>query len=278
MKLIDLLVKELPKSGGWPSEAVIAIYFSHKKGVTFYDKDGMGIKNGVSFICMDIHGVRREEVTREEFEAAIAKNDGWIEWGGGGCPVPQGTIVDVRYRCGKENHHVKAGIFGDDSGSDPEHHAGHWGGYNSQWDIISYRLHLDINSRANDDRLEQDLNECIGQDVDMPEWNGDGLPPAGCECEVMSVEDVWYHIKVVHSDGVRKMAWYEMNSSYQNIDCTNGADLLNFRPLRTESEKVREVAVEAITKSAGVFAVKSVSEKLYDEIAAGKIPGVKLDK
>lgn len=33
--------------------------------------------------------------------------------------------------------------------------------------IISRRLHRDINYRANDDRLEQDLNECIGQDFDV---------------------------------------------------------------------------------------------------------------
>lgn len=30
------------------------------------------------------------------------RGDGdWIEWGGGECPVPPGTIVDVRYRSGQ---------------------------------------------------------------------------------------------------------------------------------------------------------------------------------
>ena len=28
------------------------------------------------------------------------ENDGWIEWGGGECPVPKGTLVDVRLRDG----------------------------------------------------------------------------------------------------------------------------------------------------------------------------------
>lgn len=29
-------------------------------------------------------------------------NDGWIEWNGGECPVPKGTLIDVRHRDGEE--------------------------------------------------------------------------------------------------------------------------------------------------------------------------------
>lgn len=84
----------------------------------------------------------------------LDKNDGWIEWGGGECPVKSDSIVDVRFRAGEEEK------------ANPAHHW-HWKHDGSHSDIIAYRLHRDINSRANDDRLEQDLNECIGQDVDV---------------------------------------------------------------------------------------------------------------
>lgn len=154
MKLIELLVKELPKTGGWPEDAVTAIYFSHKKGVTFYDKDGMGLKNGVSFICMDIHGVLREEVTKEEFEAAIAKNDGLIGWSGGECSVDLNAKLDVKYLGGGNNINVK-------DGGQMWSHTRHFG------DITAYRLHRDINYSTSDEQLEQDLNECIGQEVDV---------------------------------------------------------------------------------------------------------------
>ena len=55
----------------------------------------------------------------------------WIEWNGGECPVPAGTIVDVKYRDGDEE----------------TNHAGSW---IKCWvndgmlqDIIAYRIHTD---------------------------------------------------------------------------------------------------------------------------------------
>lgn len=48
--------------------------------------------------------------------AANAADDGWIEWGGGECPVPSGTVVEVRLRNGyryadaaMKGHCMKAG-------------------------------------------------------------------------------------------------------------------------------------------------------------------------
>ena len=87
----------------------------------------------------------------------IDKNDGWIEWAGGDCPVDSDTIVEVKCRWHNPSQHNndRAGDF-------------YWTHTGSNADIIAYRLHTpDANPRANDDRLEQDLNECIGQEVDV---------------------------------------------------------------------------------------------------------------
>ena len=213
MKLIDLLVKELPKSGGWPKDSVTAIYFSHNEGVSFYDESGMGIKNGVSFICMDIPGVQREEVTKEEFEAALAASGGWIEWGGGECPVEEGALVDVRFRDGDDDRNIEAIDL-------------LWNHENWSADIIAYRLHKpDINSRANDDRLEHDLNECIGQDVDVVN-HPSHYTKGGIECidaidsattgksgiEAVCVANVikylWRYEEKGGLESVRKAQWY----------------------------------------------------------------------
>lgn len=83
--------------------------------------------------------------------------DGWIQWAGGECPVDSEAIVEVKYR--KPNPYQ----FNNDRAGDF-----YWAHTGSNADIIAYRLqHPGFSSRANDDRLEQDLNECIGQDVDV---------------------------------------------------------------------------------------------------------------
>ena len=259
MKLIELLVKELPKRGGWPKDAVTAFYFSHNEGVSFYDESGMGIKNGVSFICMDIPGVRREEVTKEEFESALAASEGWIEWGGGERPVEEGALVDVRLRDGDDDRNIEAIDL-------------LWNYENWSADIIAYRLHNpDINFRANDDRLEQELNECIGQDVDMPEWNGEGLPPAGCECEAIHRScDSWHPIKVIAvNDGAVFGFWV-----CGNTPCALPVEVYQFRPLRTETEKAREKLAASLHIAAGASPIElNGIGPLYFELADAIISG-----
>ena len=204
----------------------------------------------------------------------LDKNDDWIEWGGGECPVDLHSMLDVKYLGGGINTNVKAG-------GQVWYHTRHFG------DIIAYRLHREINSRANDDRLEQDLNECIGQDVDMPEWNGDGLPPVGCVCEVKSGDTFadydWVKIKVAYSHmgeliGIVDMPGESIHDDMEKL--SSGYCGAIFRPLRTEAEKARDTAIDAlhhVTYGPKEFTYGEICEMIYDAIAAGKIPGVKLE-
>lgn len=73
----------------------------------------------------------------------IDKNDDWIEWHGGKCPVDSDAIVEVKYRSPNPYQHNndRAGDFS-------------WSHNGGRRDIIAYRLHdHGINARANDDRL-----------------------------------------------------------------------------------------------------------------------------
>lgn len=51
---------------------------------------------------------------REAFEIALPileqqeRGDVWIEWGGGECPIPDCTIVEVRFRSGRQRRGDKA--------------------------------------------------------------------------------------------------------------------------------------------------------------------------
>lgn len=170
MKLIDILVEELPKRGGWhddsdemrQSQFDCEIYTESKFLPDFYvgeRAEDNGIDNGV---------------TREQYEAALAaKNDGWIEWSGGECPVPGDTEVLIKCKSeGAWDYRYKQRA---DEVS--------WTHDDSMLDVIAYRLHKQ--KEAEQDKAN--LNDCIGQDA-TPAWTGEGLPPVGCFCEVEDLD------------------------------------------------------------------------------------------
>lgn len=145
--------------------------------------------------------------------------------------------------------------------------------------IISSRLHRDINSHANDFRMEQDLNECIGQDVD-PAWNGEGLPPVGTICEAKVPRQItgweWREVKVVESG----IPGAEKEALVYDLETTSPSWADEFRPLRNEAEKAREgaeTAMRVCLAGTGAGITPLAAKGIYDAIAAGKIPGVKLE-
>lgn len=174
MKLLDLLVKELPKWGGWP---VNVSYIAQDEGSATWgfrykperDSDGEWMDTSeygyeMEFGCIGAaDDCNTSVVSRKQYESALAASkavvghDGWIQWAGGECPVDSDAIVEVKYRSPNPYQHNndRAGDFS-------------WSHNGGRADIIAYRLQKHgIDSRANDDRLEQDLNECIGQDIDV---------------------------------------------------------------------------------------------------------------
>ncbi len=109
-----------------------------------------------------------------------------------------------------------------------------------------------------------------------PAWNGEGLPPAGCECEAKYRESdsaEWFLFRCVGVDCGVAFGWAGKEAA------TLGKGSYEFRPLRTEAEMKRDAAVEAMQRAAdeGNNWIYSEYEIIYDAIAAGKIPGVKLD-
>lgn len=166
MKLIDLLVKELPKRGGWPKCAVKIhqdhdgetwAWLNHDSTERLFTLDQVATnarKFGQDETCENM-------VTREQYEAALAASEGWIEWCGGDCPADGDAIVEVKYR--KPNpcqfNNDRAGYFS-------------WAHDGIDGDIIAYRLKQPTKSeQVRDDAAEKDdeadLNECIGRDVDV---------------------------------------------------------------------------------------------------------------
>ena len=111
-----------------------------------------------------------------------------------------------------------------------------------------------------------------------PAWNGEGLPPVGCECEV-SVDGgrSWCTYRAINEEnGVLLIEIGNLTEEFQNNNWI-------FRPLRTEAERKREAAAKEMARHANDDAHRKFNAGLrnclsiYYAIAAGNIPGVKLD-
>lgn len=244
-------------------------------------------------------------ITREQYEAALAASkhcdhkwipsegrtqsgylcskcgnyDGpgydWIDWPGGECPVPRGTLVDVRYRDSQ--------AYPDRIGTPALVAGGHGATYH-HWlhdgmgnDIISYRLHKPQEAEQAEADDEADLNECIGQDA-TPVWNGEGLPPVGCECEYLDSNNEWYPVTIKYASNQIVVICGMTNIFGEEQETEIAKDIQldkpQFRPLRSEADRKREEAVKTIMLTGWC---QAAAEEIYDLVAAGKVPGMKVE-
>lgn len=333
MKLIDILVEELPKRGGWPKRANCITQDGDLKVEPAYCHPSVAKCDDDGFWFLDssrIGGFRVDTlasdyttaiITREQYEAALAekehplpwdeknkpcptlgaecrgcpdcgrrvsctsdditddavraemgmnsrdldaalaaKNDGWIDWGGGDCPVDGREMVDVIFGHGGRMSTNIADCWC-------------WSHDGTNSDIIAYRLHKPQEAEQAKADDEADLNECIGQDA-APVWNGEGLPPVGCECEFISNDTSWGAVVVIGMDG-DKVVIKPSGETYYGI---TPSEKQVFRPIRSEADRKRDESMRVIYEilDAGT-STKQDAADIYDAIAAGKIPGVKLE-
>lgn len=111
-------------------------------------------------------------------------------------------------------------------------------------------------------------------------WNGEGLPPVGLNCEICFENDTWpewysfvatfigsYHV-------VALVGMEELTYRKGEILCSN----VKFRPIRSEADRKRDESVQAMSsapKPCG-HAISGICAEIYDAIAAGKIPHLKI--
>lgn len=110
-----------------------------------------------------------------------------------------------------------------------------------------------------------------------PAWNSEGLPPSGIECEarLRCNDGEWFFFRCVGVDCGVAFGWAGKEA------VTLGKGSYEFRPLRTEAERKRDEAIEAILSDMRTIpcdlSLRDEVAVIYDAIAAGKIPGVKLE-
>lgn len=121
-------------------------------------------------------------------------------------------------------------------------------------------------------RITREQYEAALAAAQQPVWNGEGLPPVGCECEV-SVCGGWEPGRIVFSDESIGVAYVCESSLSPTLDCVSGFSALkHFRPIRSE----REEAINQIAELMGRGTFYADATSVYDAIARGDIPGVKL--
>ena len=245
MKTIDFLVQELPTLGGWPEGTIGAGFLCGEGMLYFWDENGD---------CPSKWRINTEaevedsasEVSREQYEAALAaKNDGWIDWAGGECPLVDDALVEVRYR-NEKSYHIK-GINA--AGKWNWRHDGHEG------DIIAYRLHQPQESEQSE-ASEEDLNDCVGY-APSTVWNGEGLPPVGCECEYSWAGEPWA-IGVIRYISKHTIIIETQADPTGDTECAYSPTDIKFRPLRTEAER----AIDEMVRLSGVSI--GAAKILYD--------------
>lgn len=110
-----------------------------------------------------------------------------------------------------------------------------------------------------------------------PAWNGGGLPPSGVECEarLRCNDGEWFLFRCVGVDCGVAFGWAGKDA------VTLGKGSYEFRTLRSEAERKRDAFINAVLDDMRVIpcdlSLRDEVAVIYDAIAAGKIPGVKLD-
>lgn len=109
------------------------------------------------------------------------------------------------------------------------------------------------------------------------EWDGEGLPPAGCECELFDC-DQWNPV-IIKFVGDKYVVTERTDLGYEVVYCLAERPE-RFRPVRTEADRKRDEAAVALT-----FVLTSLprdqhvtewSYAILEKIVAGKIPHITL--
>lgn len=120
-----------------------------------------------------------------------------------------------------------------------------------------------------------------------PEWDGKGLPPVGCECEWQDKNTkAWFPVVIAYSSEwvtvVRELRPLKVGDAVECCINNFGEEKrLQFRPIHSEADKKRDEAIESIKAMLmydyGDDPRLNDAVILYDAIAAGKIPHIRID-
>lgn len=113
------------------------------------------------------------------------------------------------------------------------------------------------------------------------EWDGEGLPPVGCICEV-KVCDGYEQCEIVFSHPKSGVAYIYLDENEHGgnrpVDCISPIPApLYFRPIRSEADKKRDEIIEALKDGLGHSHGLYDLMQIYHLLNNGKIPHIRID-
>lgn len=107
----------------------------------------------------------------------------------------------------------------------------------------------------------------VDADDDPQEWNGEGYPPVGCECELLRdrlSHPEWVPVKIT-GRGERVTVFRRLSRA--GIEEITEANPDEFRPLRTKEQLERDELAEVIAEAATLKAAVVLDTGQYDVLA-----------
>lgn len=144
-------------------------------------------------------------------------------------------------------------------GADPVSH---------DFDWVSFDLRIEMSDDCATAIVTREQYEAAQQ----PVWDGEGLPPVGTECEIRKIAE-WMKVNISFISEVHTV----FKTPGGTEECQKTCNL-QFRPIRTKADRKREASIAAMHEFFGHVSGLYDLSGFYDEIAAGKIPGVEISK
>lgn len=312
MKLVELLIQELPKRNGWPVGADYVVQdcdgsydlkFGAGQPTVYFDERGVwrnsekprdwGVYTEESYIrdvSIGADDADTSIVLREDYEAALIKGS-----------KAQLKLIDLLVqelpKCG--GWPTSADYAGyKNSSKDITFTYGGKPGFNLLGDLSIFS-NADAGSRwvvgaSVPAQVPEDSTTAIVSRREYlaaleaskkPKWDGEGLPPIGSEIEVLSPTFGWKQATVTAVTDNWLVAQYEDGAEYAGAhrilerdgSFTDRTDM--FRKVKSQAERQREATVASLQdnlKGSGYGLPDGAASIIVDAIAQGKVSGIKL--
>lgn len=143
----------------------------------------------------------------------------------------------------------------------------------SEWRI---EMHSEVED--NDIEISKDQYEAALSAPQNVEWDGKVLPPVGMHCEVVDHDGA---LMYGQGESGEVVAHVENTAVIRMSYGLGFFEARYLRPIRTEAERKRDAFINAVLDDMRTIpcdlSLRDEVAVIYDAIAAGKIPGVKLD-
>lgn len=120
--------------------------------------------------------------------------------------------------------------------------------------------------------IPEAASEYLKNKAYLDKWDGEGLPPVGCECMVRGEigDNGWYKCKVIAHTffGSYNCAVFQTEST---VSCSSDG---NFRPIRSEAERKRDDAVKEFVRQLIECVDLHAMDKNQDAIVREKLYGM----